>query len=103
MDTTRMDQSTEKLAQESEERGKSVWQGGELLIKVCVCQIHCEGRVLIFEGLRKSKVVYLMEGPGERKWINITISGVQCQGAWYEVKSCDSQQREGPVPMKETC
>lgn len=98
-----MDQSTEKLAQESEGRGKSVWQGGELLIKVCVFQIYCEGRVIICDGLRKSKVGYLMEELRERKWMSTRISEVQRQDAGYEVKSYNSQQREGPVPIKETC
>lgn len=89
METARMDQSTETLTQESEERGKSVWQGGELFIKVCVCvcQIFCEGRVIIFEGLRKSKIGYLMEELGKKKWVRVRISGVQCQGVWYEVKA----------------
>ena len=35
MDNTRMAQCEEKLAQECEETGKSVWQGGELLLHVC--------------------------------------------------------------------
>lgn len=66
MGNTKMDQSMEKLAQESEETGKSAWQGGEL-ITVCLCHVYCVGKVIVIEGLSKSKVGYLIEGLGERK------------------------------------
>lgn len=56
----------EKLAQESEETGKSWWQDWEL-IRVCLYHMYCVGKVIVTGGPNKSKVRYVIERLRERK------------------------------------
>lgn len=88
--TLRMDQDMEKLAQESEETGKSGCQEGEL-IRVCLCHMYCMGKVIVIGGPNKSKVRYLIERLGERKLVRIMISEmIRHLFVCYEITTCAS-------------